>query len=170
LPPGQPGLLYAEMAEGTQVIYHKSPEKTASALHPAHPDWMCVGDLGYLDNDGYLYLTDRKSFMIISGGVNIYPQQIEDALAMHPKLQDVAVIGVPHPELGEEALAVIQLADGVSADEELVEEFKEFVREKLGRQLVPRTIEFVEELPRMPTGKLNKHQLRDHYSRPEPTS
>lgn len=165
LPPGQPGLIYAEMAEGTQVSCHKSPEKTASALHPAHPDWLCVGDLGYLDDDGYMYLTDRKSFTITSGGVNIYPRQIEDALALHPKLADVAVIGVPHAELGEHAMALIQLTDGVTANAALVDEFKAFVGDKLGRQLVPRVIKFVEELPRIPTGKLNKNQLRDDYSR-----
>lgn len=164
LPSGQPGLIYAQMAEGTQVSYHKAPEKTASAYHPNHPDWLCVGDMGYLDANGYLYLTDRKSFMIISGGVNIYPQQIEDALALHDKLEDVAVIGIPHEELGEQVLAVVQLAEGVAPGEMLIEELKTFVREKLGRQLVPRAFEFVQALPRMPTGKLNKQKLREHYA------
>jgi acyl-CoA synthetase (AMP-forming)/AMP-acid ligase II len=163
LPRGEPGLIYAEMPEGTEVAYHKDPEKSASALHPSHSDWLCVGDVGYLDQDDYLYLTDRKSFLIISGGVNIYPQQIEDILALHPRFEDVAVIGVPNDELGEEAKAVIQLAPGVEPNNALTEEIKNLVREKLGMQLVPRSIDYVPELPRMPTGKLNKKALRDKY-------
>jgi fatty-acyl-CoA synthase len=164
LAPGQRGLIYAEMVEGTQVSYHKAPGKTASAFHPVHSHWLSVGDMGYLDEDGYLYLTDRKSFMIISGGVNIYPQQIEDALALHDQVADVAVIGVPHEDLGEQVLAVIQLAEGVVPDAMLIEELKAFLLEKLGVQLVPRLFEFVEDLPRMPTGKLNKQMLRDSYA------
>ncbi len=163
LPPGEAGLIYAEMTPGSEIRYHKDNEKTDSALHPVHRHWLCVGDLGYLDDEGYLYLTDRKSFMIISGGVNIYPQQIEDTLALHPKLEDVAVIGVPNEDLGEEAKAVIQLAPGVTPSRELEEEFKGFVGARLGKQLMPRSIDFVEQLPRMPTGKLNKKSLRDQY-------
>lgn len=165
LPAGVPGLIYAEIAEKAMVSYHKDAGKTAAALHPKHRDWLCVGDVGYLDADGYLYLTDRKSFMIISGGVNIYPQQIEDALALHPKVTDVAVIGVPNEDLGEEAKAIVQPAPGVEPGEQFAKEIKYFVREKLGKQLVPRSIDFVDELPRMPTGKLNKKSLREKYSR-----
>jgi len=124
---------------------------------------ISVGDIGYLDEDGYLFLTDRKAFMIISGGVNIYPQQIEDVLALHPKLTDVAVIGVPNEELGEEPKAVVQLAPGVEPSAELVEEIKAFARGKLGTQLVPRTVDFIDELPRTPTGKLNKKDLQAKY-------
>lgn len=163
LAPGKPGLIYAEMTPGSEISYHKDPGKTTSARHPRHPNWICVGDVGYLDEDGYLFLTDRKSFMIISGGVNIYPQQIEDVLAMYPGLEDVAVIGVPNEELGEEAKALIQLADKVTASDELAEQIKTYVQEKLGKQLVPRSIEFIDELPRMPTGKLNKKVLRARY-------
>jgi len=163
VPTGEPGLIYAEMTPGTEVTYHKDPEKTRSSLHPTHNDWMCVGDVGYLDKEGYLYLTDRKSFMIISGGVNIYPQQIEDVLALHDKLEDIAVIGVPNEDLGEETKAVLQLAPEIQPSEELIDELKRFVQEKLGKQLVPRSFDFVEKLPRTPTGKLNKKELRAKY-------
>ncbi len=163
LPPGEPGMIYAEMTPGAEITYHKDPEKSASARHPRHENWLCVGDVGYLDEEGYLYLTDRKSFMIISGGVNIYPQQIEDVLALYPGIDDVAVIGVPNEDLGEEARALIQLAPGEAASDELAETIKDFVRGKLGRQLVPRSVEFVAALPRTPTGKLNKKALRDTY-------
>lgn len=163
LPRGQPGLIFGEVDKGAEVKYYKDSEKTASALHPKHDDWLCVGDVGYLDEDDYLYLTDRKAFMIISGGVNIYPQQIEDALALHPKLADVAVIGVPSEELGEEVKAVIQLAPDIEGSDALAEEIKLFISDKLGKQLTPRSIDFVTELPRMPTGKLNKKILRDKY-------
>ena len=129
---------------------------------------MSVGDVGYLDEAGYLYLTDRKSFMIISGGVNIYPQQIENTLALHPLLMDVAVIGVPHPELGEVAMGLVQLAPGTAPSTDLEDALKAFVEERLGKQLVPRSFEFVSELPRTPTGKLNKKVLRAPYW-PEPS-
>jgi len=163
LPPGQPGLIYGEPAAGSNFVYHKDTEKSRAAGHPTNPALISVGDIGYLDEDGYLFLTDRKAFMIISGGVNIYPQQIEDVLALHPKLTDVAVIGVPNEELGEEPKAVVQLAPGVEPSAELVEEIKAFVRGKLGTQLVPRTVDFIDELPRTPTGKLNKKDLQAKY-------
>jgi long-chain acyl-CoA synthetase len=163
LPRGTPGNIYGELPSGVQFEYHKAPEKTASVRHPLHQDWVTTGDIGYLDNDGYLYLTDRQAFMIISGGVNIYPQQIEDALALHPKIADVAVIGVPSEEMGEEVKAVVELAPGVAPSEELAEEIKEFVRARLGRQLVPRSVDFVDQLPRLPTGKLYKKELRARY-------
>jgi long-chain acyl-CoA synthetase len=124
---------------------------------------MTVGDVGYLDEEGYLYLTDRKAFMIISGGVNIYPQQIEDALALHPKIADVAVIGVPNEDLGEEVKAVVETAPGVEPSEALAQEIMDFVREKLGRQLTPRSVDFIDQLPRLPTGKLYKKGLRATY-------
>jgi acyl-CoA synthetase (AMP-forming)/AMP-acid ligase II len=124
---------------------------------------MTTGDVGYLDEEGYLYLTDRKTFMIISGGVNIYPQQIEDALALHPKVADVAVIGVPNPDLGEEVKAVVEPALGVEPSPALAQEIIDFVRARLGRQLAPRTVDFTDALPRLPTGKLYKKALRDRY-------
>jgi fatty-acyl-CoA synthase len=162
LPPGEPGLIYAQ-ATGGAFAYHKDAEKTAAAGHPRRPEWVSVGDIGYLDEAGYLYLTDRKAFMIISGGVNIYPQQIEDALALHPKVGDVAVIGVPNAELGEEVKAVVEPAPGIEPSPALTQEIIDFVREKLGRQLAPRSVDFIDALPRLPTGKLYKKALRDRY-------
>ncbi|MFP6563562.1 MAG: hypothetical protein VCC68_03640 [Myxococcota bacterium] len=136
---------------------------TRSAQHPKHPGWTALGDVGYVDDDGYLFLIDRASFMIISGGVNIYPQEIENELIMHPKVEDVAVVGVPHPEFGEEVKAVVQLVAGVDADEELVEELMAFARERLAAYKCPRSIDFEAALPRLPTGKLYKRILKDRY-------
>lgn len=162
LPADEAGLIYGEPSD-TAFVYHKAQDKTGASRHPTNPDWVTVGDIGYLDADGFLYLTDRKAFMIISGGVNIYPQQIEDVLALHPQVQDVAVIGVPNEELGEEVKAVVEPAPGVLPSDDLAREIKAFVEEKLGRQMMPRTVDFVEELPRLPTGKLYKKGLREKY-------
>jgi fatty-acyl-CoA synthase len=166
LPPGVPGLIYAEVPSGSRFMYHKDPEKTAAAAHPTNPAWMAIGDIGYLDEEGYLYLTDRKDFVIISGGVNIYPQQIEDVLTLHPKIADVAVIGVPNAELGEEAKAVVELAQGISPSDALAQEIMELVRTQLGRQLTPRSVDFIDKLPRLPTGKLYKKVVRERYWSP----
>lgn len=163
LPVGEPGIIYGESPSGIQFVYHKDDGKTVGASHPDHPKWRTVGDVGYVDDEGFLYLTDRKAFMIISGGVNIYPQQIEDALALHPKIADVAVIGVPNTELGEEVKAVVQPASGIAPSEALAQEIQDFVRERLGRQLTPRSVDFTDALPRLPTGKLYKKGLREQY-------
>lgn len=163
LPPGEVGTIYGESPLTGRFEYHKAEGQTIGSTHPLNPGWMTVGDVGYLDEDGYLYLTDRKSFMIISGGVNIYPQQIEDVLALHPKVQDVAVIGVPNEELGEEVKAVVEPAPGIEPDDALAEEIKAFIQEKLGRQLTPRSVDFTDALPRLPTGKLYKKALREQY-------
>ena len=122
-----------------------------------------VGDVGYVDDDGFLYLTDRSTFMIISGGVNIYPQECENLLITHPKVADAAVFGVPNEDLGEEVKAVIQTVPGISANEALAQELIAFCGEHLSRQKVPRSIDFMDELPRLPTGKLYKKSLRDKY-------
>jgi fatty-acyl-CoA synthase len=163
LPVGEAGTIYGEVELNIPFTYHKDNGKTVSASHPDHPEWRTVGDVGYLDEDGFLYLTDRKAFMIISGGVNIYPQQIEDALALHPKIADVAVIGVPNEELGEEVKAVVEPAPGVEPSDALAQEIMDFVRVKLGRQLTPRSVDFTDELPRLPTGKLYKKAVRAKY-------
>ncbi|MCA8928814.1 MAG: acyl-CoA synthetase [Alphaproteobacteria bacterium] len=162
LPPGETGLIYFEQPE-RPFSYHNDPDKTLAAQHPVHPNWTALGDVGYVDADGYLFLTDRKSFMIISGGVNIYPQQIEDVLVLHPKVADVGVIGVPNDEFGEEVKAVVQAADGVTPDAALAEELIAFARERLAGYMVPRSVDFWAELPRLPTGKLYKNELRAPY-------
>jgi len=122
-----------------------------------------MGDIGYLDEDGYLYLTDRKSNMIISGGVNIYPQETENLLTMHPKIMDVAVIGVPHEDFGEEVKAIIQLVNMDDAGLELEQELIEYCRQHLSHIKCPKSIDFRDDLPRTPTGKLLKRLLKEEY-------
>jgi acyl-CoA synthetase (AMP-forming)/AMP-acid ligase II len=124
---------------------------------------MTLGDIGYLDEDGFLYLTDRRAFTIISGGVNIYPAEIESALIMHPDVVDVAVFGLPDPEFGEYVHAVVQLEPGIAADDATIERLRTYAREQLAGFKVPRVIDFRDELPRLPTGKLYKQQIRDEY-------
>jgi acyl-CoA synthetase (AMP-forming)/AMP-acid ligase II len=119
--------------------------------------------VGRLDDDGYLYLTDRKSFMIISGGVNIYPQEIENHLVTHPAVADVAVVGAPHDEMGEQVVAVIQPMPGIEPGPALAEELAAFCRQSLSAVKMPRRIDFVDELPRHATGKLYKRLIRDRY-------
>ena len=159
---GEDGVIYFER-ESVVFTYHNDPERTREAQHPHHPNWSTMGDVGHLDEDGYLYLTDRKTFMIISGGVNIYPQMIEDALCLHPMVHDVAVIGVPNPDFGEEVKAIVQTAEGVTHDEEVRTELMDFARERLASYMIPRSIDFRDELPRLPTGKLYKKQLRAEF-------
>ncbi|HEY1751236.1 MAG TPA: acyl-CoA synthetase [Caulobacteraceae bacterium] len=162
LPIGESGLIYFEREQMT-FAYHNDPAKTRAAQHPAHDNWMSLGDVGYVDEEGYLYLTDRKAFMIISGGVNIYPQAIEDALIVHPKVGDVAVFGVPNEEMGEEVKAVVEPAPGVAPTDDLAAELLAFAREHLAHYMAPRSIDFIEEMPRLPTGKLYKRVLKDRY-------
>jgi long-chain acyl-CoA synthetase len=159
MPVGEPGLVYMKMGAST-FEYHKDKEKTLAARVG---DLFTLGDIGYLDEDGYLYLCDRKSDMIISGGVNIYPAEIEGELAVHPKIADIAVFGVPHPDWGEEIKAVVQPADGVEPSEELTEELLAYARERLAKFKLPRTIDYIEEMPRDPNGKLYKRKLRAVY-------
>ena len=141
--------------------YHNDPEKTRQAYNKH--GWIGVGDIGWLDEDGYLYLTDRKSFMIISGGVNIYPQEIENLIIMHPKVLDVAVIGAPDPDMGERVVAIVQPKDMADAGPALAAEITEWLGPKLSRVKLPRQIDFRADLPREPTGKLFKRKLRDEY-------
>ncbi|WP_375499186.1 acyl-CoA synthetase [uncultured Jatrophihabitans sp.] len=155
LPVGKIGTVYFERDEPT-FEYHNDPDKTRGSRHPRHDNWATNGDIGYIDDDGYLFLTDRKAFMIISGGVNVYPQEIEDALALHPKVLDGAVIGVPDPEMGEAVKAVIQPAAGVEPGADLADELRAFLRERIAHYKVPSSFDFVDELPRTPTGKLVK--------------
>jgi acyl-CoA synthetase (AMP-forming)/AMP-acid ligase II len=159
VPMGQEGTVFFESA--ATFSYHNDPEKTKSATNKH--GWTTLGDVGRLDEEGYLYLTDRKSFMIISGGVNIYPQEIENHLVTHPKVQDVAVIGGPHDEMGEEVIAVVQPLEMADASEALRDELIAYAREKLSGIKIPRRIDFRDELPRHDTGKLYKRLLRDEY-------
>ena len=141
--------------------YLNDPQKTADSYNKH--GWASVGDIGWLDEEGYLYLTDRKSFMIISGGVNIYPQEIENLLIMHPKVQDVAVIGAPDAAMGERVVAVVQPKDMAAAGPELAAELTDWLGPQISRVKLPRQIDFRAELPREPTGKLFKRKLRDEY-------
>jgi long-chain acyl-CoA synthetase len=156
---GEEGLVYFE--GGTAFEYHNDPAKTAEAKNAQ--GWTTLGDIGRLDADGFLYLTDRKSFMIISGGVNIYPQEIENRLITHPRVADVAVIGAPDPEMGEKVVAVVQPVDMADAGDALAAELTQWCRVELSGVKTPRQIDFAAELPRHPTGKLYKRLLRDQY-------
>ena len=160
--PGSEGIIYFEQPE-MPFRYHNDPDKTREAQNPKHTSWSTLGDVGYVDEDGYLYLTDRKSFMIISGGVNIYPQAIEDALVLHPSVTDAAVIGVPNEDFGEEVKAVVQLEPGIPESAALAEDLIGFTRDKVASYMVPRSLDFTDLLPRLPTGKLYKHKLREKY-------
>jgi len=158
LPPGEQGTVFFE--GGPPFHYHRDPEKTAAATNAL--GWTTLGDIGRLDEDGYLYLTDRRGHTIISGGVNIYPAEVENALVVHPDVVDVAVIGVPHDEMGEEVLAVVQPRPGVDRDA-LADDLRRFARARLSHVKVPRRFDFRDELPRHDTGKLYKRLLRDEY-------
>ena len=157
---GTPGTVWFRGA--TNFEYFNDPEKTAESRDPTGTA-STVGDVGYVDDDGYLYLTDRKTYMIISGGVNIYPQETENLLITHPKVLDAAVIGVPNEDLGEEVKAVVQPIEGVEPGPALERELIEFCRANLAHYKCPRSVDFEAELPRLPTGKLYKRLLRDRY-------
>lgn len=159
-PVGTDGTIWFSGA--TAFEYFEDPAKTAES-RTADGTASTVGDVGHVDEDGFLYLTDRKSYMIISGGVNIYPQETENLLATHPAVYDVAVLGVPNEDLGEEVKAVVQPADPAAAGPELANELIAFCRANLAHFKCPRTVDFVDELPRLPTGKLYKRLLRDKY-------
>ena len=159
VPQGEEGQVYFE--GGGKFTYHNDPEKTAEATNKH--GWTSLGDVGKLDEDGFLYLTDRKSFMIISGGVNIYPQEIENLLITHPKVADAAVIGAPDEDMGEKVVAVVQPMDLAEAGDGFAQELEAYLRQTLSGVKVPRQIDFREELPRADTGKLYKRLLRDEY-------
>lgn len=160
---GQIGTVYFER-DTLPFEYHNAPDKTREVQHPNHPTWTTTGDVGYLDEDGYLFLTDRDSFMIISGGVNIYPQEIENALIEHPKVLDAGVIGVPDHEMGEIVTAVIEPTPGISGDDALADELIAHLRERMAKYKVPRRFVFSYDLPRTPTGKLVKRKLKDRFT------
>lgn len=160
LPPGQAGEIYFE--GGYDFEYLNDPEKTASSRHPL--GWKTVGDIGYLDEEGYLYLTDRRHHMIISGGVNIYPQEAENMLVTHPKVMDAAVFGVPDDEMGQSVRAVVQTVDPADATDAFAEELISWLRDRLAHYKCPRSLSFEPQLPRTDTGKLYKQELIKKYS------
>ena len=160
LPPGEDGLIYFENA--VLPTYHNDPAKTVEAMHPK--GWMTLGDIGHVDAEGYLYLTDRKSHMIITGGVNVYPQEVENLLVSHPKVMDAAVIGAPDPDLGEQVVAVVQPVTMDEAGEQLEAELRAYLEPELSRIKMPRLFEFRSELPREANGKLYKRELRDEFA------
>jgi acyl-CoA synthetase (AMP-forming)/AMP-acid ligase II len=159
VPRGTEGQVFFE--GGSAFTYHNDPDKTRDATNKH--GWTSLGDVGRQDDEGYLFLTDRKSFMIISGGVNIYPQEIENLLVTHPKVADVAVIGAPDPDMGERVVAIVQPVNFGTAGPALAEELKEWLAPQLSRVKMPRQIDFRPDLPREPTGKLFKRLLRDEY-------
>jgi long-chain acyl-CoA synthetase len=159
LPPRTEGIVY--FAGGAPLSYHNAPEKVAEGTN--RHGWTTLGDVGWVDEEGYLYLTDRKSFMIISGGVNIYPQEIENLLIGHPKVADAAVVGAPDEEMGEKVVAVIQPMHWTQAGDELRDELMAYARTHLSHVKSPRVIDFMQELPRHATGKLYKRLIRDAY-------
>jgi len=161
LPVGESGAIY--FSGGKTFEYLNDPEKSKGARHPVHRDWLTFGDIGYVDEDGYLFLTDRKSFMIISGGVNIYPQETENLLIMHPDVADAAVFGVPDPDMGEKVMAVVQPADWDKANEDFAKELADYCLASLAPHKCPRVIEFENALPRDATGKMFKRELRQRY-------
>ena len=159
-PTGETGTVWFKLA--SQFRYFNDPARTADVLSP-DGTMGTAGDVGHVDADGYLYLTDRASFMIISGGVNIYPQECEDLLITHPKIADAAVFGIPNPDLGEEVKAAVQLMPDIDPSPETAAEIIAFCAQHLARQKIPRSIDFEDQLPRLPTGKLYKRLLRDRY-------
>lgn len=161
LPPGETGVVYFE--GGWDFRYHEDDSKTRDSRNPLHPTWSTLGDVGHVDEDGYLFLTDRKSWMIISGGVNIYPQEVENLLVTHPKVADAAVIGVPNPDFGEEVKAVVQPADPADATPEFAAELIAFCRGHLSPVKCPRSVDFDPALPRLDNGKLYKKAVKERY-------
>lgn len=161
LPAGEIGTIFFEGSPG--FAFHKEPAKTRE--HVNEKGWVAPGDIGHLDDEGYLYLADRKSNMIISGGVNIYPLEVENALALHPDVSDVAVIGIPHPDFGEEVKAVVIPVDPAADKAALEARLIAFCRERLAHFKCPRSVDFVDTLPRLATGKLQKRKLIEQYSK-----
>jgi long-chain acyl-CoA synthetase len=159
LPAGETGRIF--FADGPAFEYHNDPAKTRESKNAL--GWATFGDIGHVDADGYLFLTDRKAYMIISGGVNVYPQETEDVLILHPKVADVAVFGVPHPELGEAVKAVVQPVDRADATPAFAAELIAYCRERLSAIKTPKSVDFDPELPRHQTGKLYKRLVRDRY-------
>jgi acyl-coenzyme A synthetase/AMP-(fatty) acid ligase len=159
LPAGVSGDIYSE--SWPEYSFYKDPQKTRATRNDK--GWVTAGDIGYLDENGYLFLTDRRANTIVSGGVNIYPQEVEDLLLDHPAVLDVAVIGVPNEEYGEEVKAVVQLVRAEDASDALARELIDYARQRLAHYKCPRSVDFDQDLPRLPNGKLMKRRLKDRY-------
>ena len=157
---GEIGLVYLRAPEGARFEYFKDQEKTSSSYRG---DYFTLGDVGYLDTDGFLFLTDRSANLIISGGVNIYPAEVDAVLLEHPAVGDVATIGIPNEEWGEEVKAVVEVQPGVEPAPALADELLAFCRERLAAYKCPRTVDFIDALPRQDNGKIYKRLLRDRY-------
>jgi long-chain acyl-CoA synthetase len=162
LPIGEVGLVFMKAPETGRFRYFGDDDKTASAYRP-QGDYFTLGDVGYLDDDGFLFLTDRSANLVISGGVNIYPAEVDAVLLQHPAVGDAATIGIPNAEWGEEVKAVVELQPGVEPSAELADELIEHCRQRLARYKCPRTVDFVDELPRQDNGKIYKRVLRERY-------
>ena len=160
LPAGTEGLVWIRSKPEDRFEYHGDPDKTAGAYRG---EYFTLGDVGYLDEDGYLFLTDRSAHLIVSGGVNIYPAEVDAVLLEHPAVADAATIGVPDDEWGESVLAVVEVRAGVTADDALAAELIEFCRARLAAFKCPRAVDFVAQLPRQDNGKVAKTKLRQEY-------
>ena len=160
LPRGEVGLVFIKAPDVGRFEYYKDSDKTSSAYRG---EYFTLGDVGYMDDDNYLYLTDRSANLVISGGVNIYPAEVDAVLVEHPAVRDVATIGVPDAEWGESVKAVVELQEGVEPSPELAQELLDFTREHLAHYKCPRSVDFVNALPREDTGKIFKRKLRDQY-------
>jgi acyl-coenzyme A synthetase/AMP-(fatty) acid ligase len=161
LPAGKQGIVYFE--GGWDFKYLGDDAKTRDSRNPLHPAWSTLGDVGYVDADGYLFLTDRKSYMIITGGVNVYPQEVENLLITHPRVADAAVLGVPNPDFGEEVKAVVQPLDPADATSDFAAELIAFCKANLSPVKCPRSVDFDPALPRLDNGKLYKRLIKDRY-------
>ncbi|MEE2776994.1 MAG: AMP-binding protein [Acidobacteriota bacterium] len=157
--PGETGTIYFK-APDNRFAYFKAPDKTASAYRG---DYFTMGDMGYVDEDGYLFLTGRSAETIIAGGVNIYPQEIDDVISQHPAVHEVCTVGMPHDEWGESVVTVVEIKEGIEASDELAEEMLAWAREHLPDYKRPRRIDFATDLPRLPTGKILRRQVREPY-------
>ena len=160
VPQGEVGTIYMRAPEAGRFQYYKDEDKTSSSYRG---DYFTLGDMGYFDKDGYLFLTGRTAELIISGGVNIYPQEVDSVIMQHPAVHEVCTIGAPNDEWGEEVKSVVQLADGVTASQDLIDDLLTFTRERIAGYKCPRTIDFADDLPRLPTGKIQRRLVRDPY-------
>ncbi len=159
---GQAGLVYFER-DTIPFAYHNDPEKTLQVQHPQHPNWATTGNIGWVDADGYLYLTDRRAFVITSGGANIHPQEAENVLTLHPAVLDVGVVGVPDADMSEAVKAVVQLETGFVPSPELERELIDYVRERIAKYKALTSVDFAQDLPQTPTGKLVKGKIKERY-------